>query len=119
MSIDKNNKRKRSDKSEDLASKDSPCVKNLTDTAAQTPKNISERRQSHASISNAEKEHNKNSTLIGNVSKRISDSTFTSLKTLETYIEPLGIDVPSEKRLLAYNRVGKVSLIHRIFINLL
>ena len=37
-------------------------------------------------------------------------ATSKSLKTLETYIETMGIDVPSNRQLLAYNRVGKVCL---------
>ena len=40
--------------------------------------------------------------------KNNSVSTPNTLKTLETYIEKMGIDVPSNRHLLAYNRVSKV-----------
>ena len=34
--------------------------------------------------------------------------SYNGLKTSETYIETMGIDVPSNRKLLAYNRVRKV-----------
>ena len=37
-----------------------------------------------------------------------SSKSYSGLKTLETYIETMGIDVPSNRKLLAYNRVRKV-----------
>lgn len=37
-----------------------------------------------------------------------SSKSYSGLKTLETYIETMGIDVPSNRKLLAYNRVTKV-----------
>ena len=40
--------------------------------------------------------------------KNVSCSKLYSLKTLETFIETMGIDVPSNRHLLAYNRVSKV-----------
>ena len=40
--------------------------------------------------------------------KNVSSSKLYSLKTLETFIETMGIDVPSNRHLLAYNRVSKV-----------
>ena len=42
--------------------------------------------------------------------KTATTSELNSLKTLETYIETMGIDVPPNRYLLAYNRVGKVGL---------
>ena len=43
-----------------------------------------------------------------NPGKNVSNSSSHSLKTLETFIETMGIDVPSNRHLLAYNRVSKV-----------
>ena len=43
-----------------------------------------------------------------NSGKNVSNSSSHSLKTLETFIETMGIDVPSKRYLLAYNRVSKV-----------
>ena len=37
-----------------------------------------------------------------------SSKSYSGLKTSETYIETMGIDVPSNRKLLAYNRVRKV-----------
>ena len=37
-----------------------------------------------------------------------SSKSYSMLKTSETYIETMGIDVPSNRKLLAYNRVRKV-----------
>ena len=37
-----------------------------------------------------------------------SSKSCSGLKTLETYIETMGIDVPSNRKLLAYNRIKKV-----------
>ena len=37
-----------------------------------------------------------------------SSKSYSGLKTLETFIETMGIDVPSNRKLLAYNRVRKV-----------
>ena len=43
-----------------------------------------------------------------NTSTNVNDTNSNSLKTLETYIETMGIDVPSKRNLLAYNKVSKV-----------
>ena len=60
---------------------------------------------------NTEKESlNKNIVPTNSTPKNATSSELNSLKTLETYIETMGIDVPSNKYLLAYNRVGKVGL---------
>ena len=37
-----------------------------------------------------------------------STKSYSGLKTSETFIETMGIDVPSNRKLLAYNRVKKV-----------
>ena len=43
-----------------------------------------------------------------NSSSNVNDTNSNSLKTLETYVETMGIDVPSNRHLLAYNKVSKV-----------
>ena len=57
---------------------------------------------------NTDKESASKNVMPGYTTKAAAASTSKSLKTLETYIETMGIDVPSNRHLLAYNRVGKV-----------
>ena len=54
-----------------------------------------------------------------NTSTNVNDTNSNSLKTLETYIETMGIDVPSKRHLLAYNKVSKVIIYDKSAIILL
>ena len=63
---------------------------------------------SSADRPNLEKESFNRNEQSNSSAKHVCLSTPNSLKTLETYIEKMGIDVPSNRHLLAYNRVSKV-----------
>ena len=65
---------------------------------------------STADIQNTEKESLNKNIVSTSTPKNAAPSGPQGLKTLETYIETMGIDVPSNRHLLAYNRVGKVGL---------
>ena len=65
---------------------------------------------STSDIQNTEKESLNKNVVSTSTPKNAAPSGPHSLKTLETYVETMGIDVPSNKYLLAYNRVGKVGL---------
>ena len=61
-----------------------------------------------ANAPNSEKGSIMKNTSDANPGKNVPSSNSYSLKTLETFIETMGIDVPSKRHLLAYNRVSKV-----------
>ena len=49
-----------------------------------------------------------NQNIANKIQKSSAAAPCANLRTLETVIETMGIDVPSNRYLLAYNRVGKV-----------
>ena len=65
-----------------------------------------------ANASSTGKGSNIKNEVIPNSSTNVNDTNSNSLKTLETYVETMGIDVPSNRHLLAYNKVGKVIFYH-------
>ena len=82
-------------------------------TGKETRKSTDDLRKSESSVAanipNSEKGSITKNIQDLNRGYNVGDSRINSLKTLETYIETMGIDVPSTKHLLSYNRVGKVS----------